>query len=112
MRPSSLRAFVVQASCPSPRLAQRRRFVGDEAARRLADLDLCRDVALAPVLEGHLRLDPGARRLRVERLDERAVALADEAAPHLARPRQLAVIGIELLVQDEEALDLRAGEGL
>ena len=49
-----------------------------------------------------------SRRAVVERLDQRRVALGDEAAAHLLRARQLAVIGIEFLVQDQEALDLRA----
>ena len=44
----------------------------------------------------------------VERVDQRRVALGDEAAAHLARARQLAVVGVELLVQDQEAPDLRA----
>ena len=45
----------------------------------------------------------------VERGDQRRISLGDEAAAHLLRPRQLAVVGVELLVQDQEALDLRAG---
>ena len=36
--------------------------------------------------------------------------LADEAAADLARARELAVVGVELLVQDQEAVDLAAGE--
>src|SRR5690242_6582235 len=108
--PSCLHAFVVQASCPLSRLAQWYGAVGDRRACRLANLELRADHTLAPVLEGDLGLDLDARRLRIERLDEFAIALADEAAPHLARPRQLAVIGVELLMQDEKAPDLRAGE--
>src|SRR6185369_11941555 len=48
----------------------------------------------------------------VERFDEHLVALGDEAAADLARSRQLAVVGVELLVEDEEAADLAAGEAL
>ena len=46
----------------------------------------------------------------VQRVDEHLIALADEAASDLARARQLAVVGVELLVQDQEAADLAAGE--
>ncbi len=45
----------------------------------------------------------------VEPFDQRRVALGDEAAPHFLRARQFAVVGVEFLVQDQEALDLRAG---
>jgi hypothetical protein len=34
----------------------------------------------------------------------------DEAAAHLAGPRELVVVGVELLVQDHEAMDLRVGD--
>ena len=44
----------------------------------------------------------------VERLDQRRVLLGDEAPPHLAGAGELAVVGIELLVQEQEAADLRA----
>ena len=58
---------------------------------------------------------PAPRRARVslpvvERVDQRRVLLADEAAAHLARARELVVVGVELLVQDQEAVDLRVGE--
>ncbi len=66
------------------------------------------DHALAAVLERDLRRDVGLRRAVVERLDEGRVALGDEAAAHLLGARQLTVVGVELLVEDEEALDLRA----
>src|SRR5690348_13353304 len=77
---------------------------------RVADLDLGPERALPPVLEGDLALDARRRGVGVERVDERPVALADEAAPHLAGARQLAVVGVELLRQQQEAADLRAGE--
>ena len=64
--------------------------------------------ALAAVLERHLGRDVGLVRAVVERLDQRRVALGDEAAADLLRAGQLAVVGVELLVQDEEAPDLRA----
>ncbi len=43
----------------------------------------------------------------VERRDQRRVAVGDDGAAHLLRARQLAVVGVELLVQDQEAPDLR-----
>ena len=45
----------------------------------------------------------------IEGVHEIVIFFRYEAPADLARPRQLAVVGIELLVQDEEALDLRAG---
>ena len=47
---------------------------------------------------------------RVQRLDQHRVLLGDEAAAHLARARQLVVVGVELLVQHQEAVDLRVGD--
>ena len=80
----------------------------DRHGRHVADLHARRDRALAAVLEGHLGGDVGLGRAVIERLDQRRVALGDEAAAHLLGPRHLAVVGVELLVQDQEALDLRA----
>ena len=85
------------------------------AARReglgVDDLQVGRDRAGAAVLERHLRSRCSCSRLAaVERVDQHAVLLADEAAPDLARARQLAVVGVELLVQDQEAADLAAGQ--
>src|SRR5213078_2488881 len=48
----------------------------------------------------------------VEGLDEGRVLLADGTAAHLARPRDLLVVGVELLVQDQELADLRPLEHL
>jgi hypothetical protein len=42
----------------------------------------------------------------VEGVHQLPVPLADEPAPHLAGPGELAVVGIELLVEDEEPPDL------
>jgi hypothetical protein len=50
-----------------------------------------------------------AWRAVVERFDQRRVALGDEAAAHLLGAGQLAVVGVEFLVQDQEAADLGAG---
>ena len=77
---------------------------------RVADLQVGR----ARCRCGRPRTAPASRRTarlpRVQRVDEHRVLLGDEAAAHLARARELAVVGIELLVQHQEAVDLRAGE--
>src|SRR5436309_8070115 len=66
------------------------------------------DLGLAPVLVPDLRLDLQLLEARlVQGLDDVAVTLLDEAAPHLARPRQLVVVGVELLVEGHEPPDLR-----
>src|SRR5262249_7771716 len=92
----------------SARLPERHRRAGARMRGKVADLDVACDGALAAVLEGDANLDMGAPGTVVERLDQGPVALADEAAPHLVGARELAVVGVERLVQDEEAADLRA----
>src|SRR5918997_4340530 len=69
-------------------------------------LDGERHVALDPrsVLVGDRRADGHVAAVAVERRDDGRIALADHAAPHLARARQLLVVGVELLVQEHEAL--------
>src|SRR5207244_5963852 len=64
------------------------------------------------VLVGYLRLDLDAVLSRVERVDERRVLLRDVAAAHLPRARDLLVVRVQLLVQDQEPFDLRAVQGL
>src|SRR5438309_4704078 len=83
---------------------------GDAVGPRLHDSQVRRYRTGAPVLEAHLRLDEAARLARVEGIDQRGVFLADMAAAHLARARELAVVGVELLLQYEETLDLRVAE--
>src|SRR5258707_11596080 len=61
------------------------------------DHQVGRDLACAPVLVAHLRLDVHALAAVVQRRDERRILFSDEAPAHLARPRQLFVVGIELL---------------
>src|SRR5882762_2672039 len=87
-------------------------FLGRGSAEglRLHDLQVGRHRSGAAVLEAHLRLDETARLVRVESVDQNRVLVCDVAASHLARARELAVVGLELLVQDEEAPDLRVGE--
>src|SRR5918993_3190882 len=62
----------------SRRLLQRRRL--DRIGLHVADLDARRDDALAAVLERDLGADVALGGAVVERLDERVVALGDEAA--------------------------------
>src|SRR5262249_44053380 len=85
----------------SARLAQRL------GRRPVDDRHVALDHTLAAVLEGHFGADMRRLRAVVERLDQRAVTLGDEAAAHLARARKLAVVGVEQLGQHEEAPDLR-----
>ena len=99
-RRGALMRAILQAAAAAAR--RRMVFTSTDLARRAVDR------ALAAVLERHLGRDVGLLRAVVERLDQRAVALGDEAAAHLLGAGQLAVVGVELLVQDQEAADLRA----
>src|SRR5438552_1137905 len=92
------------------RAAQRLDGGGDRRGLGVADLEVGLERSLASVLEGHLRRDLCALAAGIERVDQRLEPLADEAPAHLARARELAVIGVELLVQDQETMDLRARE--
>ena len=83
-------------------------FAAHRMGLHVADRDARRERALAAVLEGDLGRDVGDLRAVIERLDQRAVALRDQAAADLHGAGELAVVGIELLVQHQEALDLRA----
>src|SRR3990172_3808292 len=83
---------------------------GSRERLRVDDLQRRGDRAGATVLELHLRLDVAVALAAVERVDRHLVPLGDEAPAHLPRPGDLAVVGVELLVQDEEAVDLRPGE--
>src|SRR5579885_328077 len=115
-RTSPMRRLGLARSMPGlARLPERGRRLGALRPRRreglgVGDADGRAHRADPSVLELHLRLDLALAALGVERGDERAVFVRDEAAAHLARAGELAVIGVELLSQDEEALDLRAGE--
>src|SRR5215472_3959896 len=64
-------------------------------------------LGLAPVLVPDVGLDLQLLEARVvESLDDVAVTLLDEATAHLAGPRQLVVVGVELLVEGDEPADL------
>ena len=71
----------------------------------------CRSAATMPVRPSsnlHLRLDVLRRSCRAYSASiSTRVLLGDEAAAHLARAGQLVVVGVELLVQDQEAVHLR-----
>src|SRR5581483_6350242 len=98
-----------------PRRRRSRRLLHrtlDRQRRHVPDLHARRNDALAAVLEGDLGRDVRLVRTVVKRVDQRRIALGDEAAPDLLRPRQFAVVGVKLLVQDQEPLDLRAGHHL
>jgi len=64
----------------------------------------------ASILELHLRLDLAMAGARIQGAHQLRIALGDEAAPHLARAGQFAVVRVELLVQHEEAADLGIAE--
>src|SRR5882724_3261840 len=76
----------------------------------LGDAQIRRDDPGAAILEAHLRLDEAMRLPGVQRLDQRGVLLGDVAPAHLARASELAVVGIELLLQDDETVNLRIAE--
>src|SRR6266850_62049 len=83
---------------------------GDTVGLRLHDSQVGRHRTRAAVLETHLGLDEAARLVRVEGIDQHGVFLGDVAAAHLARARELAVVGVELLLQYEETVDLRVAQ--
>src|SRR5215207_6025076 len=101
-----------RATSPEPRaVIGRSRGAPDRGeGLRLDDPQGCRDLADAAVLEPDCGLHELLGLARVEGLDQDVVALADEAAPDLGGARQFAVVGVELLVQDQEPADLAAGE--
>ena len=68
------------------------------------------DRARAAVLEGHLGRDLEVIGVSVQGVDQHRVFFGDETAPDLARARELAVVGVELLMQYQVPLDLRPGE--
>src|SRR5260370_37495837 len=77
--------------------------------RQVADLDVALDRALAAIFEGDVDLHVSIARAVIERVDQGGVTLADEGTAHLVGARELAVVGLQRLGQDEEAADLGAG---
>src|SRR3989454_10667254 len=76
----------------------------------VGDLQIGGDLAGTPVLVAHLSLDMHGLAAVVKGGDQRGVLFADVAPAHLARARELLVVGVELLVQDDEAVDLRISD--
>src|ERR1700687_1945204 len=66
--------------------------------------------AHAPILEAHLRFEPALVGAGIKRFHDGGVFLGDVAAAHLARARELSIVGVELLVQDHETLNLAAAK--
>src|ERR1700704_3853680 len=86
-------------SCRVPR---RSRAVG----LRLHDSQVRRYRAGSPVLEPDLGLDELGGLARIEGVDQHGVLLPDQSAAHLSRARELVVVGVEFLVQYQEAVHL------
>ena len=74
------------------------------------DLQRGRHAAAAAVLELHRCLDELFGLAAVQRVDQHLVLLVDGAALDLAGAGHLAVVGVEFLVQHQEAADLAAGQ--
>src|ERR1700692_3468776 len=100
-----LRPAVMPGSWPSCCLPR----VGSGQGFRLLDPQIGGDHAAAPILELHQRLDVLHVLVRIQRVDQHAILFSNEVAAHLARARELVVVGIELLVKDDEAVNLRRG---
>src|SRR3990170_4510442 len=79
---------------------------------RLPDLHVGAHGARPAVLVGDLRLHRHMVGVRVQSLDERRVLLGDEPPPNLARPGDLLVVLVELLVEDQVLPDLSPPEEL
>jgi len=75
------------------------------AGREVDHLERGADPLPRAVLEGDGGVDRDRRVAAIDRVDDVAVFLADHAAAHLAGAGQLAVIGVQLLVQQQEAAD-------
>src|SRR5258706_1842541 len=102
--PSSLRTISPFRRCVPTLRRLARAHRGKDL--RFGDDEIRGDNAGATILELHLRLDVLHAPACIQRVEQHCVLLRDEAAAHLARARELVVVRIELLVQDEEAVDL------
>src|SRR5690348_11237740 len=91
----STESIAFRRPCPSRRPFRRGRREG----LCLVYAQIGRESAGPAVLVLHLRFDMYAFFSCIQGIHQRGVFLADEAAAHLARARQLAVVRIELLVQ-------------
>src|SRR5690606_13987990 len=73
-------------------------------------LQVGRNPARTAVLELDFGFDELIALALEQRIDQDVVLLRDEGPAHLARAGQFVIVGIELLVQDEEARYLRSGK--
>src|SRR6185503_11215218 len=62
------------------------------------------------VLVGHFGGDLGLARAAVQRLDDRRVLLGDDAPAQLAGARDLGVVGVEILGEQQESAHARRAE--
>src|SRR5574343_572461 len=85
------------------------RFFGDREGLHIDDLEVGGYLAATPILELDLGFDVLVALARIEGIDQHLVFFRDEIAAHLASMGQLVIIGVQFLVQDEEAMDLRVG---
>src|SRR5262249_45112750 len=72
----------------------------------VTDQQLCLEHAAPSVLKDHLGLDRHAVIRAIQGLDERRILLCHKATPDFAGTGQLAIIRVELFMEDEEAADL------
>src|SRR3990170_2472416 len=112
-KPSAMREYMSPIRMPLD--IRRAKNCHSNTRRRLLhilDLDARLDRRLAAVLVGDRRRQLYLIPAGVEGVDDRRVLLGDEAAADLARARDLGVIGLQVLREQEEAPDLRGvGEG-
>src|SRR5215467_2452253 len=97
------RIAIAARSCRSCRLLHRRH----RHRVHVADFDASGEHALATVLERYLGGNVGLARAVVERRDQRRITFRDETTAHLLGARDFAVVGIEFLMQNEKASNLR-----
>src|SRR5262245_6143330 len=102
------RIAIAARSCRSCRLLHRRH----RHRVHVADFDASGEHALATVLERYLGGNVGLARAVVERRDQRRITFRDETTAHLLGARDFAVVGIEFLMQNEKASNLRPRHGL
>src|SRR5690554_6285645 len=104
MRPSALRWRARSFRC----LPVHRRL--NREGLRVGDGQIAIQPSLSPILEGHLDRGMNAGTTVVECMNEVAIALVDDAAADLPGAGQLPVVGIQFLVQHQEAAHLAAGQ--
>src|SRR5512143_99586 len=98
--PSATSAYISPANAPLT--ASSRKYM-TSIASHLHDRQLALGHAGLSGLVDDLCLHGDARPAAVDGLDDRRIARFDHVAPQFARARDLAVVGIELLVQADEA---------